>query len=373
MTAPICASQVTDDPDLLSLMMSDAAEAPREYRPTNYWSVYEQRLLPELHRRGLHDFRRRTASVLASFGATDLRPSPPRVDLSRSRLAASPLRRLPYWPSALAHLSRALAPLPISGGVQYDDYRKLAFDFAELYGEFTGARPLRAVGMSLAGAPEDTFEVEGHAYSLQFVTYYMRYAYCAQFCNFSSIGTIAELGSGGGAQIELLKKFYPDLTIFAFDIPPQLYVCETYLKAVFPECIVSYRDARLIEDLGEIPRGSIAFLGSWQFPLIANGAVDLFWNAASFQEMEPDVVANYLHFVSAYAGAAYLCQAEHGQHVAVQPGLHGVLERTTFDHYRNALASLELVDSSFAREARGLDSEYRNGFWIRPCWAHARA
>ena len=65
--------QVDDDIELLSLMMRDTAVADTLYQPTPYWKDYEKRSLPELQRLGLRDFRRRRDSILASFGATDLR------------------------------------------------------------------------------------------------------------------------------------------------------------------------------------------------------------------------------------------------------------------------------------------------------------
>jgi putative sugar O-methyltransferase len=363
--------QVDDDAQLLQLMMADAAAAPPEYQATNFWNVYEQRLLPELSRLGLRDFRRRRNSVLSSMGATDLIPRMPRADFRRS-LATSRLSRLPGWWRMLGALTELADRLPPgSDDISYARFQKLAFEYAELVGEVSGARPLRAFGMSLVGSPEEQFEVDGQAYSRAYLDYYLSYAYCARFCDFEGVESIAELGSGGGKQIELLKKLHPHLTIFAFDIPPQLYVCEQYLKAVFPEAVVSYREARELSTLGDVPRGSIVILGSRQFPLISQG-VDLFWNAASFQEMEPPIVANYLGFVDAHAGAAFLQQVEHGHQIAATPGALGVLEQTTFEHYRKGLPSLELLDVSAVRRATGREEQYANGFWTRPGWPHLR-
>ena len=40
--------QVEDDHELLDLMMQDMLNGPSIYRPTNYWTVYEKKFLPEL-------------------------------------------------------------------------------------------------------------------------------------------------------------------------------------------------------------------------------------------------------------------------------------------------------------------------------------
>ena len=72
-------SQVMDDVLLLEQMVADEMAAPALFRSTNYWSMYSARFLPELRRVGLKDFRRRKNSILASFGATDLRLTPDHI------------------------------------------------------------------------------------------------------------------------------------------------------------------------------------------------------------------------------------------------------------------------------------------------------
>jgi len=47
-------------------------------------------------------------------------------------------------------------------------------------------------------------------------------------------------------------------------------------------------------DLSNITPGRVHLLGNWQMPTLREFQFDLFWNAASFGEMEPDVVENYL-------------------------------------------------------------------------------
>lgn len=143
--------------------------------------------------------------------------------------------------------------------------------------------------------------------------------------------------------MEVLKKLHPELCFYLFDIPPQLYVCEQYLKAVFPGCVVSYRDTR---DLITPPvePGKIFIWGNWKFPILEQVQIDLFWNSASFQEMEPDVVANYLKYVNNQAKRVFLMEVMGGQKVAKKRGDHGVLKQTTLKNYLEGLSNLKLVD-----------------------------
>jgi hypothetical protein len=65
------AAQAADDVELLELMMSDLRAADARFQPTNYWSIYEKRFLPQLKQHGLKDFRRQRNLVFRSFGAVD--------------------------------------------------------------------------------------------------------------------------------------------------------------------------------------------------------------------------------------------------------------------------------------------------------------
>jgi hypothetical protein len=114
--------------------------------------------------------------------------------------------------------------------------------------------------------------------------------------------------------------------------------------------------------------GKILLCGTWQFPLLHETEIDLFWNCASFQEMEPDVVENYLAIVGEVARAIYLMEAMEGKEVAPTAGKHGVLKATVMDDYRRALPRFELVDARppLQPDATCITSRgYADSFWRR--------
>jgi putative sugar O-methyltransferase len=246
-----------------------------------------------------------------------------------------------------------------------DDLKFTAYSLARLYGEKTGARPIDALNCSLAGNPEDVVTVDGRTYTFRTLYYYMRYAYCCQFTDFDKLKVIVELGSGSGKQLEVIRKLHPAINYLIFDIPPQLYVCEQYLKNVFPGSVVSYQLTREKTYRWQPSPGSIAVFGSWQFPLIRDLKVDLFWNAVSFQEMEPEVVANYLQYVDSNAGSVYLQQKMGGKEVAGRPGMLGVLKQTKLSDYERGLAHFRLLDLSECLRPLGTLAEHQDSFWRR--------
>ena len=135
---------------------------------------------------------------------------------------------------------------------------------AERFGVGSSARPLSEVEISRFGNPEDFFEVDGRCLTPRSLIYYMRYGYVGRYLDWTKVGVMAELGPGVGTQTEVIGKLHPDISILLFDIPPQLYVCEAYLKAVFGDRVVSYRETRNIKQ-GFQPRpGKIYVFGNWQ-------------------------------------------------------------------------------------------------------------
>src|SRR5205814_9938135 len=74
--------QVSDDAALLTEMMDDLRANDALFQPTNYWTYYQSRFLPELRKYGLENFRRRKNSVLNAFAAGD-RLYRPRVKLRK--------------------------------------------------------------------------------------------------------------------------------------------------------------------------------------------------------------------------------------------------------------------------------------------------
>jgi putative sugar O-methyltransferase len=342
--------QVKDDPESLKLMLKNLSEADNLYKPCNYWTVYERRFIPELHNYGLHDFRRRKNSVLDSFGGVDLAPPEAGINLFQTRILNNRItRKIPLWLKLIAlqnRIANRLLKTETPYGITTDGLRRLFCDFARVAGEKAGAKPIGAFDASMVGNPEDVFEFDGKSYTMSMVYYYLRYVYCCNYIDFEDVDLIVELGSGSGKLVELIKKLHPHLSFCLFDIPPQLYVCQQYLSAVFPDCVVPYEATKSMEALPRGKGGKIYICGTWKIPILKGGQCDLFVNTASFQEMEPDVVANYLNYVSDAANSVYLQEEMQGKPVAVAAGQPGVLRQTVLEDYRNGLKNYDLVDLS---------------------------
>lgn len=290
------ARQVDDDPLLLDKMMRDLDMADDIYKPTNYWKYYEKAFMPELKKRGLFDYRRRKFSILASFGAVDLLLSvkvASRIKYKGCNRLANLVEQLllsnPFFNINKFNLCSRESLTPY-----FYWYVKNKFDLANLN---IGKCPT-----SSFGNPEDLVEIDNGLWSLAHLNYCSMVADASSYINFHDDMTVCELGAGMGRNIEILAHLFDRATFLLFDIPPQLYVSNQYLSAVFKERVISYRDAVTLKpvntaDFRSLISGRIIMLPSWKMPEWRNVMIDIFWNCASFQEMEPDVVVNYLDIV----------------------------------------------------------------------------
>ena len=84
-------------------------------------------------------------------------------------------------------------------------------------------------------------------------------------------------------------------------------------------------------------------LAAWQLPRL-RGRIDLFVNFISFQEMEPDVVENYLAEVDRLdARYVLLRNIREGRESPASAGGLGVLDPPRSEHYDRFLPGYELV------------------------------
>ena len=319
--------QIRDDIALLEMMLADQEKQAKLYDTTNYYRAYDATTIPYLRDVGLADFRSKAPNTISSFGAVDSK----------------------------------LAP--------FDDatIRRLMYYHAERYGFGSSARPIGEVNISRIGTPAEYFEIDGHGFTPRSLMYYMRYGYVGRHLDWNTVKVMAELGPGAGTQAEVIAQLHPGIALLLFDIPGPLYVCESYLKAVFGDRVVSYRENRDIKPGFRPEPGKIYMFGNWQLEILKAIELDLFWSAACLSATEPSVAENYLRIASA-SGAPniYLMENFAGLFTAAAPGQYGVIEKTTMENYLKGLSKYELVDKRPHHfEDSSLRDNYEHTFWRR--------
>ncbi len=123
-------------------------------------------------------------------------------------------------------------------------------------------------------------------------------------------------------------------------------MCEQYLKKLFGNSVISYRTTRKLNKVLE-GEGKIFIFGTSKISELSNLKYDLFWNAVSFQEMEPNIVENYLKHVNSQTQKyVFLQEKKEGKDVAITPEGYGVQKKTKFEHYSKGLKDFKPLNIS---------------------------
>lgn len=322
--------------------------APQIYRASSYWEKHTEKIANKLSRLDLDQLRSGKYPEFATFGFNET--------IYHYRYTS------PWWQSATKKIIRSLfitdkSLLPYSLNLR--DIREMAFNHCLMAKEIAGARSIQDIGIGDFGAPQDVFQFGGRNYTMRFLNMYIRYCFAQKNISLKGDEILVELGSGSGHQVEILKKLYPDMTILLFDLPFQLFLCEHYLTgALGKENIVSSSELLSWNSIEKkkLEKGKVYFFGNWMFPLLKDFKFDVFWNAASFGEMEPHIVRNYLSIISGKMDYVYLLQARFGKETT---GGQSVEKPITFSDYKELLAPhYDLVDD---RDAMMAHKKLRQG------------
>ena len=348
---------IHNDPALLGRMMSDMAAADPLFKPTSFWQHHESSTVDWLTRRDLNYFRDGQRGLGAAFGALHFATPPWRPEVMKrmeAQAGSAPVRAMSRV-MALLGLSQGSIANPATGALALRRLRKCS-ETLQALSHYTAALldvdgTLQRIDDSGLGSPSDAFTVDGRLYTYGLLKRFSQYAYVKKFMNFDALQSVLEIGSGYGGQAELLLKAHPHLKMCIVDIPPQLYVAQQYLSACFPGEVVGYADADRPGRLDDLfARGRIVCLPTWRLPDVPDRTFDLFWNSASFQEMEPAVVRNYASHVQRVVKSwVYLMNKPGGTRLEAGSGRHGVQEQTKREHYQEAFSDFSLVDLSEAQ------------------------
>jgi putative sugar O-methyltransferase len=254
------------------------------YRPTNFWTEASKPIINDLIQFGFQNFRN-LASTRNFFVPTYGYPG--------NALSEYDMEKLTKMVDQIAEKDsknhRYLSNL-ISGEMwALGDYRTyLATNNSDTHPNTSG------FSESKVGNPSEHFCFEDKYFSRSSLNYLNGLSFLKQHVDTSNIQTVLEIGGGFGTLGEILAQ--SNISYINVDIPPTVAVSSYYLSNTIKSNLVNYLDTRNHNQI-EVPKhGDQLVLCTWQLPLL-NGAIDLFVNFISFQEMEPSVVKNYLKHV----------------------------------------------------------------------------
>lgn len=258
------------------------------YQPGVFWKEASKDMIAQFNEQGVEHFRQLSASLnffVPTYGYPGNALSEQTIQAWQAWLSEQdlPSKQNSYISQHITGYNSALA-----------DYRTLA---ASEFGAQASPN-LMAFSESQVGDPIEQFEIEGKDFSRSALNYLIGLSFLKKHIDFNNIKTVMEIGGGFGTLGEILYKTLPDRRYIDIDIPPTLCCSSYYLQKVMGEEAITTYEQTAHSDTIEINQlKQVSVLPSWQIEQL-QGKVDLFVNFISFQEMEPDIVQNYLCHVS---------------------------------------------------------------------------
>lgn len=283
------ARPVADDPALLALMVEDAARGGPLWTATAYWRGYAARILRELQSIGLSDFRT-NQNLLKGFAVGGI-PQPELPAAPWKRAAWRLLQGLPGVRQMSAEYRRVLT-------AEYGRHRDLRRRHARMVmDEIARAYPDLRPPTGLAnGGADDAFVWRRHVIVPAFAMYLSRVVDFYAKVPARGVTTIIEIGPGLGFSSLAHRAINPALRVIVnVDIVPVLYLSTQFLKSIDEIEVVDYATLRAQQRIAAKPASAdlrIYQLAPWLLPRL-EGTFDFFFNAFSFQEMEPKVCCSY--------------------------------------------------------------------------------
>lgn len=299
--------------NLTDRSLAELAEQGELYKPTNFWGPGLEQLLGNMNEHGLEKFKRWPTSSFwfyptygdgytyaimdkALEAVREVHPKASR-DYIRSALGGNPQAHRDY-DVARTWWNQTNWPFDLTG-----------------HGESSIGQPPQAFPV----APGESMTV-GRAYN----NYLLILAALSQHVE-QPPSSFLEIGGGFGVLGEILKSRDASIRYLDIDIPPLLTVASYYLTQLFgPEQFTLYDDTVAASGPIDVPHSGV--LPNFRLADVQSD-FEVFVNSFSFQEMEPDVVDNYIEQVCA-KGLRYAVSlnSRDGKTKAASAGEHGALD-----------------------------------------------
>ena len=202
---------------------------------------------------------------------------------------------------------------------------------------------------SSVGNPPEQYSFEGNFFSRSALNYLLGLSFLKSSLPNFVPKTVLEIGGGFGTLGEILNQVSNlDIKYIDVDLPPIFLIAAEYIKTA---CSLEDKQIFLSElkdsdeniDIESLPLFS--FFPSWEIERL-RGKIDLFVNFISFQEMEPDIVKNYLNIVSSLEPDVILLRnMKEGKQKATKATV-GVISPIMSEDYGKFLPHYELVSSN---------------------------
>lgn len=269
---------------------------------SNYWKALTDKNVEQLIQCGFGNFKQTVALNYFTF-IEFLNPNHPQVKFLESRVSAEDI--------ALAKSLAATSPKHAFFSLEQSRFYNYATYLFWRYLLLEGAEDiLEKVGEPGLGNPL-AVAIGQKLFSQDLANSILEYQSIT--LHGSGFRSVLEIGAGYGRNAHLLLSLHPDLKYIIIDIPPALYISQTYLSEIFKDKkIFRYRNFTDFESVRkEFADAEIIFLTPGQMEQLDAGSVDLCLAVDCLHEMRPERIRDYFNAIARICGGVYFkCRKE---------------------------------------------------------------
>jgi putative sugar O-methyltransferase len=137
--------------------------------------------------------------------------------------------------------------------------------------------------------------LDGKAISQDLLNGLLEYMAISNQCDMSKVSTILELGAGSGRTAYCFLKLLPKAKYIIVDIPPALFISQSYLAHAFPEKkVFTFCPFETFEEISEkFNAADLIFITPDQLKILHNRSIDLFLAIDCLHEMRREEIIFY--------------------------------------------------------------------------------
>ena len=284
---------LSDDQILLNFLIRTEQNQSDLYKPTKYWKENTLRTKKYLEKFGLNKFR---SVPQISKGFSDViveNPMDAHAGKSFKEFILLKIHKNKFIQKFL--LEPYLKKISKLNSQTLDYQNKL---FQIHYGKWLEKflKNKKSID-TLIGEPSLKFKINNKFYPTTYFNSFLRIDKISKIIDLKKIRNIFEIGGGFGSLSHSLLHFYPNIhKLYYLDIVPNIYIGNQYLKKIFSKRVINYSQCSDQKKLVTDKKKVIFTIPPWGIEKIPS-EVDLFLNFSSFQEMEENVILNYLKFL----------------------------------------------------------------------------
>lgn len=291
-------SKKTALPSELIAMVDYYVTTPSFKTTSKYWNWLNQKNIQQLEEFGYPNFKQTIAKNYFTWigGSAALESHYVRnilnnVDAMKTEVQASELLK-----------KHALFTMPES--VVYNIITILIYEYVKY----------TAGGEHLIGRVEEIQEgnppfvrVEGKSVSQDTLNSILEYMAISKGCDVGKMSRIIEIGAGYGRTAHCVLNITPGVKYIIADIPPALYVSQTYLSSIFKDKkIFRFRPFTAFSEIeDEFLAADIAFIMPEQLELLPDKVAGLFLAISCLHEMKKEQVQRYFDQIDRLSSHVY--------------------------------------------------------------------